>query len=1027
MNKPLLSKGFLFFIACFFSTHFLSAQNAANTNCPGTTLTPGQTLTPSDNGGTTTTVRNGGNSGVAVTPCGGNADDDVWYNFVAAHTYATVTLTNIGSALNTSGARLQMFSGNCAGLTSIACGTTTINATGLTVGATYYIRVYSAGATALAAGATSSFNISLTPSAKTVVGSGRMNEVFHQQIISAPQVLFDPWEVTYGPDDNLWVTESKGYKVYRINPVTGVRDTVLDISNGSTFFSAPDNAFNIQFNFTSFNPQGGLAGLAIHPQFLAATSPKNFVYVSYIRSGPTGSSPSGIFYVNRVVRFTYNPTTRRLESPVSVCDTLPGSSDHNSQRMIVAPVGGTDYLFYAAGDMGAGQFGNTTRPIRSQDSSFYEGKILRFNLEPDGDAGLLDRWIPNNNPYNTQLGKQSAVWAIGIRNNQGFAYDPFNNILYGASHGAYSDDEINIIEPYKNYGHPLVIGYAADDNYNGATAGAGMFMSPAHSASAACPIIVDESNNAAAIFNYKDPLFSAYQVNPTAGISSIYNDIWNKNPTPNTPSWPSEAWSGMDVYTNKIIPGWKQSVVAASLKWGRLVKIKLNAAGTSVIPTGGQDTVSYFGGLNRFRDMSFAPNGKDIYVIMDRSTNTSGPSSTNPIVPACPGCVQKYTFLGYNNVSGRSAIPASIDVTTGTVNTCNDGTTVVIDATNNNLWVPITGPDGNIMAEIKANGNNLGTVTSSFYKNSGAIRVRNSFRYLDRNITITPQNQPSSNVDMSLYISKAEYDALDADGASGISAITDLRILKNNDACGAAVASNTTAFTPNNTDIGAPGLTLADFAHGTNGYVLHATIPSFSSFYFGSANITLPLELLSFDGELQNSGAALLKWQTEDEINTANFVVERSLNGVDFSAIGTVEAKGNNNTTDVFNYSLIDAEASRQPVSVLYYRLKITDNDGSSKYSNIVTLSLKAVNARIVVTPNPVVAQARLDIKAVKAGTVQWTLTDNAGRVVLQNNVQAQQGNNTVYINTDKIAAGIYFVKVKGAGIDEQVKIVKVK
>ena len=133
----------------------------------------------------------------------------------------------------------------------------------------------------------------------------------------------------------------------------------------------------------------------------------------------------------------------------------------------------------------------------------YEGKILRFNLEPDADAGTYDKWIPDDNPYNATLGQQSAVWAMGIRNNQGFAYDTTLNILYGSQHGPYSDDEINIIESGKNYGHPLVIGYA-DGNYNGSSAGV------PNNGSSSLAVITDEVAAAAAIPNYKDPLFSGY-------------------------------------------------------------------------------------------------------------------------------------------------------------------------------------------------------------------------------------------------------------------------------------------------------------------------------------------------------------------------------------------------------------------------------------------------------------------------------------------------------------------------------------
>ena len=627
-----------------------------------------------------------------------------------------------------------------------------------------------------------------------------MNEVFQQTILSVPNLLADPWEITYGPDNNLWITESKGYKVYRMNPTTGIKTTVLDLSQFSTFYSAPaDQAFYCQFN-NGNGAQGGLAGLALHPNFLnGLPSEKNYVYVSYIRSSAGGSSPTGIFFVNRLARFTYNAGTGRLESPVSLCDTLPGSGDHNSQRMIIAPdtLGGGSYLFYASGDMGSGQFGNRDRPMRAQIPGSYEGKILRFNLESDGDAGLA-AWIPNSNPYSAT----SAVYSIGIRNNQGFAYDPALNILYGSSHGPYSDDEINIIQRRRNYGHPIIIGYASDGNYNGTTTpstntslSAGAAFTD-NSGNSSCPPVGNESTNVTILDAngnglYKDPLFSAYPE-----TNAAIRTIWQTNP--GNGAWPSEGWSGLDLYTNTLIPGWKKSLVATSLKWGRLVRIKLGTSGTITVPSNNPinnagDTISYFGSQNRFRDLAFAPNGKDIYVVMDRSTTTSGPSAANPVVPSCQGCVQKYTFLGYADNGGKSSIPTSIDVTDGTVNTCNAGTTVTIDATNNNLWVPITGPDGNIMAEINAMGQNLGAITSSFYKHSGAIRVRNGFHYLDRNITITPAvTSFGTPVKIRLYISKAEFDALDADPLSGItSGIGQLSILKNADPCSPAVASST--------------------------------------------------------------------------------------------------------------------------------------------------------------------------------------------------------------------------------------------
>jgi hypothetical protein len=598
---------------------------------------------------------------------------------------------------------------------------------------------------------------------------------------------------------------------------------------------------------------------------------------------------------------------------------------------------------------------------------------------------------------------------VGIRNNQGLAYDPVRNILYGASHGPYSDDEINIIEPFKNYGHPLIEGFV-DGNANNTTAGAPLSDFGGVSS---CPMITSEAANAAAIgSSYKDPLFSGYPNSPA--FPSIY-DLWSTTTGANA-QWPTEAWSGLDLYTNKLIPGWKNSLVAASLKWGRLLRLRLDANGTATSPTNTRsDTMSYFGSQNRFRDLAFSPNGKDLFVIMDNNSTTSGPGSANPIVPACAGCVQKYSFLGYFDNGGKSSIPTSVAVTDGTVNTCNTGTTVTIDNTNSNLWVPITGPDGNIMAEINANGINLGTVTSSFYQNSGPIRVTNGTYFLDRNMTITPEIQPSDSVKIRLYISKAELDALIADAGSGVFSISNLKILKNNDPCSSSITEATMEITP----------TFAE-AHGSNGYVLQGNIRSFSSFYFSSINFTLPLDLLSFTGHLQNNNTVLLNWKTENEINTSHFVVERSTDGNRFSSIGNVSANGRNNIPGSFNYSLTDDNAANQSSQKLYYRLKMVDIDGTFKYSNTVAVSLPLTTGKLGISPNPVINELKVTLTSPADGKVQWKMMDNVGRVMMKGTEHVSKGaGNNFTIDMNRLPAGTYFLSVMGAGTDQKVKMQK--
>ncbi len=838
---------------------------------------------------------------------------------------------------------------------------------------------------------------------QTNIVGGRMNEVFLKTDLSGANALNDPWEITYGPDDSLWITEAKGYAVYKLHPNGGSKRKILDISLKSTWLGntpASDSVFNLQFVFSPTNPQGGLAGLAIHPDY-NATIPKKYVYLSYIRSYvSTAPSGGGVFFQNRIVRFTFNTATGRLDSPVSLCDTLPGSSDHNSQRMIIAPVNGIDYLFYGSGDMGAGQFSNQNRPNNAQNSGIYEGKILRFNLEPDGDAGVLDKWIPNDNPFNGV--KQSAVWATGIRNNQGFAYDSVRDILYGSSHGPYSDDEVNIIERAKNYGHPLVIGYAADNNYNGSSAGT--------HPSSSLPVIVTETVNAAGIgANYKDPLFSGYP-----STQSAINNIWTTQP--GNGGWPSEGWSGMGLYNNSIIPDWKNSLLMSGLKWGRLIRTKLDDNGTAVVATNGADTVCYFDSNNRYRDIAFGPGGKEIYVIMDKSAATSGPSANNPSLVSCAGCVQKYTFLGYNSSGGTSTIPNTVTIAAGIPNTCENANTITINANNAGLWVPITDTNSHVVAEINANGNILGNVTTAIYTNNGPVREQSATKtlYLDRNITITPQTQPSTPVSIRLYLTGAEFTALknatnSVGQPSAVSVIGDLSIFKNTDACEPAMMATPMRI-----------LTTHQAAYGS-GYAVQANISSFSSFYLANEVSLLPVQLLSFSGSLLNN-MAQLRWVTENESGTKLFILERSTDAGGFSAIATVAAASNSGKAFYTYQDSTVASLSSQPV---YYRLKITDANGRYSYSATVKINLTQKQRLITISPNPVTGRAVVEVTAAVTENTRCTVADIAGRIVLQKTIGLTKGANAITISLNKLPAGTYYLKLTGATINQSAKLQK--
>jgi len=1015
----------------------------ANDNCAGAVLLTVGTVNA------TGSVQNATASAETVGCATGTTDDDVWYRFTtsATQTYASISLTP-GTLLKANGAMIQLYSGSCGSLTSIACGQEELTVTGGLLPSTqYYVRVYSSSAYSItpAVGSGNDFSILVSSPSRTNITAGKMKEVYRQTIISPASALADPWEITYGPDNYLWITEAKGYKLNRMNPVTGAKQVVLDISQGSTFLPTADQPFNAQFNIAVNGAQGGFAGMALHPNFTGASGGQNYIYLSYVHT-----FVSGVNFINRIVRFFYNSSTNRLESPVSICDTIPGSPDHNSQRMIIAPMtqGGSDfYLFYAAGDMGAGQAfpaANVSRPMKAQNIQAYEGKILRFALSDTCSGVGNQRWIPASNPYNNVapiVGK-TAVWNIGMRNNQGFAYNSALNILYGSAHGPYSDDEINIIEGFKNYGHPLVIGYVADGNYNSAaptystatgttsSISAGSPWGSGVSATSSCPPIGNETTrmnainaNAALYGAYKDPIFSAY-AGPTSGAGAV-STIWGAATTPNNATWHSEGWSGLDLYTNTVIPGWKNSLLAAGLKWGRVIRLKLNAAGTAVIPINDpalpspqSDTATYFQSTNRYRDLAFSPNGKDIFLSMDRSAAASAATVGNPpaVVGACLGCVVRYEFLGYNADAASpfaSTIPANIAIDSSTNPSCVTATPVTINADNgnNNLWVPITGPNGNIIAEIDANNNNLGNITTSFFTRTGnPVRTAFANKYLNRNVTIGVGTQPGTSVSVRLYVTAKELADMIATSGSGVLGINDIAIYKNADACGTGMATVATGQT-----------ITGRYVQSTFGHAIQFSVNSFSSFYFLSSSSTLPFDLFSFTGKAVND-ASKLEWVVNTQTDVLSYTVERSLDNRNFDAIATVTSKnGQGNIT----YNFTDFNAGKL-ASTVYYRIHSNETNGIGKYTNIISVNFGSILiTSMSVFPNPVTEKTNVLINAIADESAQLKVVDNIGRVVYSVTVKLVKGKNNIQLNMRQFKTGLYYIDVTGKFINQKTKLIK--
>jgi glucose/arabinose dehydrogenase len=308
--------------------------------------------------------------------------------------------------------------------------------------------------------------------------------------------------------------------------------------------------------------------------------------------------------------------------------------------------------------LGAGQFNNAARTNHSQNKNSYEGKLLRFNIEPDADKDTFDKWIPNDNPFNTA--RQSGVWSSGHRNAQGLAYAVIAGTgrIYSSEHGPFSDDEVNIIERGKNYGHPLVVGYN-DGNYDGLAAGVTDNPSLPGIWHTAYPTIVNERSNAKKIGTaYKDPIKTLYP-NSNTFLRSVLTQ--KRDDKESDPEWPSEAPSSIDVYTSSAIPGWKNSLLIPTLKQGKLIRLQLNESGTAVMG----DTINYFKGRVRYRDIAISPDGSKIYLSVDSSKVSSGPSEENEKEVSYLGTILEFSYAGKasDTTSGRREKPTEITET----------------------------------------------------------------------------------------------------------------------------------------------------------------------------------------------------------------------------------------------------------------------------------------------------------------------------------------------------------------------------
>jgi len=173
--------------------------------------------------------------------------------------------------------------------------------------------------------------------------------------------------------------------------------------------------------------QGGLLDVAVPPDF----KPGDWIYFTFVRDKDGDG-------VTVLARAKLTPIKNKLEQWQDLLETESATSTgrHFGSRIVFDEQG---YVYFGVGDRGE-------RP-NSQDLSNHAGTVMRLHR---------DGRVPEDNPFTKRSDVQAEIWSYGHRNPQGMAYDFNNRRLWLIEHGPRGGDEINRVQPGRNYGWPVI-------------------------------------------------------------------------------------------------------------------------------------------------------------------------------------------------------------------------------------------------------------------------------------------------------------------------------------------------------------------------------------------------------------------------------------------------------------------------------------------------------------------------------------------------------------------------------------------
>jgi glucose/arabinose dehydrogenase len=332
-----------------------------------------------------------------------------------------------------------------------------------------------------------------------------MRSGFELAVETVASPLEHPWGVALLPDGGYLVTERPG----RLR-VVAADGTISAPVSGLPAIRAEG--------------QGGLLDVAVSPTFAEDRT----LYFSYAKPMGEGTAVTAAARA----RLSEDGASLTDLQDVFVQDPPSPTTNHYGSRVVPD---GEGHLFVTTGE----HFTLAERQL-AQDLAATYGKVVRVNL---------DGTPPADNPFAGDPDADPAIWSLGHRNIQAAALDAEGR-LWTIEHGPKGGDELNRIEPGKNYGWPVI---AYGENYDGSPVGEGI----------------------TAREGMEQPRY-----------------YWD----------PVIAPSGMVFYEGAMFPEWQGDLLVGSLKPGALVRLRLD--GDTVA---GEERLLTDAG--RIRDVAVAPDG----------------------------------------------------------------------------------------------------------------------------------------------------------------------------------------------------------------------------------------------------------------------------------------------------------------------------------------------------------------------------------------------------------------------------------